>query len=103
MKISKIIFIIASGKMDLFYKSTEWIHKRLNILKRDNRECQHCKANGLYSAANCVHHIKHLKNRPDLALVDSNLISLCNACHNEMHPEKLKNNKKKIINIEERW
>jgi len=36
-----------------------------------------------------VHHIKHLKDFPELALVDSNLESLCFTCHNEEHPEKL--------------
>ena len=35
-----------------------------------------------------VHHIKPRRDYPELALVDSNLISLCDECHNKMHPEK---------------
>lgn len=38
--------------------------------------------------ATTVHHIKHLDEHPELALVDSNLISLCADCHNKAHPEK---------------
>ncbi|TWH49604.1 HNH endonuclease [Sporomusa sp. KB1] len=87
-----------------FYRSAVWLHKRTEILKRDNNECQKCKSRGRFSIAECVHHIKHLKNRQDLALEDSNLISLCNSCHNEEHPEKLhsKQIKKKFVN-NERW
>jgi len=84
----KILKAIKAGNVKRFYKSTIWEHKRLEILRRDNHECQKCKAKGLYSKAKTVHHIKHLKDRPDLALDDNNLISLCNACHNEEHPEK---------------
>lgn len=37
-----------------------------------------------------VHHIKHVDEFPELAYTDSNLISLCDACHNKAHPEKAK-------------
>ena len=104
MELIRIVEILASGNLDLFYKSKEWMSTRLDVLKRDKNECQHCKAKGRMRPAECVHHIKHLKDRPDLALVLSNLVSLCNSCHNVEHPEKqLKTRKKRIINIEERW
>ncbi len=95
---------IKQGNTRKFYKSKEWRHKRQVILQRDNKECQKCKRRGGYSKAETVHHIKHLKNHPELALTDSNLESLCNKCHNEEHPEKLQTTttKKKIV-IEERW
>lgn len=86
-----------------FYKTTTWINKRKEILKRDHNECQRCKKLGRFNKAECVHHIKHLKNRADLALDDSNLISLCNTCHNEVHPEKLHRYDKKKFTNEERW
>ena len=73
-----------------FYKTSAWIKKRKDILKRDNFECQKCKEKGMQTQAQAVHHIVHLRDDRSLALVDSNLISLCNACHNEEHPEKLK-------------
>lgn len=72
----------------IFYKSPEWRRVRELVIERDNYECQHCKAKGKFHKAECVHHIKHLEDRPDLALEPSNLISLCYACHNLEHPEK---------------
>lgn len=75
-------------RYDLFYKTRVWIEKRKEILKRDNYECQKCKSRGKAKRASAVHHIKHYKTHKHLALVNSNLISLCNSCHNEEHPEK---------------
>lgn len=100
----KLLEAIKQGNVKKFYKSKEWKKKRKEILKRDNNECQKCKDRGCYSKAEAVHHIKHLKEIPELALQDENLISLCNSCHNEEHPEKLiKNEPKKIFMNEERW
>ena len=99
----KLLEYIKKGYYYLFYRSREWLAKRAEILKRDNYECQRCKSLGLFSAADCVHHIKHLKDHPELALKDDNLISLCNACHNIEHPEKLKKVESKRFTNEERW
>ena len=86
-----------------FYKSATWRSKRQQILKRDNNECQRCKARGKFFIAEVVHHEKHLKDRWDLRLVDDNLISVCGACHNILHPEKgFKKDKKETI-TKERW
>lgn len=96
---------IKAGNTKKFYKSGAWKRKRKQVLERDNWECQKCKERGGYSKATTVHHIKHLTDRPDLALTDSNLVSLCSACHNEEHPEKLKAveiNKREHITVE-RW
>lgn len=84
-----LINAIKQGDVKRFYKSREWRRKRWQILRRDNYECQKCKKEGRYHKAETVHHIKHLKDCPELALVDSNLVSLCFNCHNEEHPEKL--------------
>lgn len=35
-----------------------------------------------------VHHKIEVEDDPSLALVDSNLVSLCKQCHEKMHPEK---------------
>ena len=100
----ELVSAIKQGNTMKFYKSKEWRKKRLEILDNHNGECQKCKGKGKYNKANCVHHILQLNNRIDLALTDGNLISLCNACHNEEHPEKLKQfeAKEKFMN-EERW
>lgn len=71
-----------------FYESRKWKRKRQQILKRDGYMCQICKRYGRIREAQEVHHIQHLEDRPDLALDNNNLISLCRACHNAQHPEK---------------
>lgn len=100
----ELLKAIKQGNVRRFYKSKEWKNKRKAILIRDNYECQKCKSRGKFHKAECVHHKKHLKDYPELALEDSNLQSLCNACHNEEHPEKLKEqHKKERFITEERW
>ncbi len=101
----ELLLAIQRGDVRKFYKSREWLHKRKFILRRDNYECQKCKREGKYSKAETVHHKKHLKDFPELALIDSNLESLCGSCHNEEHPEKLKKvevNRREHITTE-RW
>lgn len=71
-----------------FYRSRQWEKKRMMILRRDKYRCQRCKRYGKQTEATTVHHIKHLDEYPELALTDSNLISLCAACHSKAHPEK---------------
>lgn len=79
---------------DEFYKSGKWLRKRIKILKRDKYICQECKryhrhsADGTPVAATLVHHIKPYELFPELGLCNENLISLCESCHNKMHPER---------------
>ena len=73
-----------------FYLTKAWKNKRKAILKRDDYLCRECKRYGRIRQATVVHHIKHLDKYPELALTPSNLISLCNDCHNKAHPEKAK-------------
>ena len=87
--LKKHIDFINDGEVIKFYKSKEWRTKRAEILKRDNNECQDCKDLGLYSKADCVHHLVHIKVNPYLGLTNNNLRSLCNNHHNLAHPEKL--------------
>ncbi|MGX8795447.1 HNH endonuclease [Fusibacter sp. JL298sf-3] len=98
----KHLLAIASGREIVFYKSKEWRVKREEVLQRDNYECQRCKRDGRFSPADCVHHIIHLKDDPMLGLEEANLESLCDSCHNLVHPEKFFEKKVKFIN-EERW
>lgn len=97
-----LIPIIKANNIKTFYNSTPWKHARLKALERDNNECQKCKSRGLYNEAECVHHKKHVKQYPQLALELDNLISLCNECHNQEHPEKLRVKPRTPINTE-RW
>ena len=79
---------------DTFYDSAKWIHKREKILRRDKYLCVECRRygrkdkNGEPVRAEIVHHIKPRETNPELSLIDSNLESLCTACHNKKHPER---------------
>lgn len=73
---------------DKFYESARWKRKRAAILARDGYMCQRCKKYGRMRPATIVHHIKELEDFPELAWVNSNLESVCLACHNALHPEK---------------
>jgi 5-methylcytosine-specific restriction endonuclease McrA len=68
-----------------FYKTARWKNKRERVLRRDHYMCQECKRYGKTTPAQTVHHINTLERFPELALVSANLISLCNACHEQMH------------------
>ena len=79
-----------------FYNSGKWKAKRKKILRRDGYQCQLCKRYGRLTEATLVHHIIEYEDDPSLALVDSNLVSLCKKCHEKVHPEKgTKSNRKK--------
>ena len=92
--------LTATGHEDLFYSWSEWAGPdgvRQAVLKLDNCECQICKARGKYSRGSIVHHVKHLRERPDLALSifdpetgERQLVTVCKACHEEEQPESLR-------------
>ena len=68
-----------------FYKNNKWTVKREKILKRDKYECQNCRRYFRSKEAKVVHHIYFFEDYAELGLVNWNLISLCNGCHNKMH------------------
>ena len=94
MRLAELIQLIAAGQEAKFYDWPEWDHIRLDVLDLDRHECQRCKnIKHRYRKAVLVHHVKHLKDRPDLALSiwdgqERQLISLCRSCHEEEHPER---------------
>ncbi len=97
MTTQELVGLIATGREHEFYVSGEW--KRLAAMVRayDRNECQHCKAAGRYARGKIVHHVKHLKDRPDLAMRmydpdtgERQLITVCKKCHEQEHPEALR-------------
>lgn len=79
----------ASVLKDMFdYTCEKWKRKRKKILKRDGYQCVRCRRYGKSVEAKIVHHIKEADLYPELAWTDSNLESVCMACHNKLHPEK---------------
>jgi 5-methylcytosine-specific restriction protein A len=84
-------------KPDPFYLSSAWRKCRAQVLQRDDYLCQICLSQGMITAADLVHHIEHLQDRPDKALDMYNLQSVCHACHNKLHPEKVSRGKANAI------
>ena len=64
-----------------FYKSERWRKARELALAMHNGLCQDCLVQGRITDAEMVHHIKPLREYPELATVQSNLKPLCNRCH----------------------
>lgn len=106
--------LIQDDKVQLFYQTKEWKELRQEVLFENHYECQHCKAKGKYTRADCVHHVNEVKVRPDLALSKyytdhegnehKQLIPLCNECHNIVHDRlgHRERESKKFTNVE-RW
>ena len=109
-----LIKSIRSGNVMAFYNSPEWKQMREDILKRDHWECQRCNGSFItenpieetsLSTATDVHHIKGLKEVPELCLSMTNLVSLCHECHDiaEGRLVKYLNKKKEQQITREMW
>lgn len=113
--------LIQKDELWRFYKSKEWIALKNKILKENHYECAECRKHGVITRhddggrlLSTVHHVCHVRNHPELALsewykdystgkLERNLIPVCKACHNKLHPEKIKRvNQDKFVN-DERW
>lgn len=105
--------LIKDHELWKFYKSKEWITLKEQILKENHYECVECKKHGTITRydvdhegnkklISTVHHVQFVRKHPALALSRTytyngktyqNLIPVCKACHNKLHPEKNKNKK----------
>lgn len=110
-RLAELAALLAAGQEYKFYSWPEWRSLRAEVLRLDHYECQHCKAAGRYSRGYIVHHVKHLRERPDLALsvVDPDtgqrqLETLCKHCHELEHPESQRQFRPQALPITaERW
>lgn len=109
-RLRQLVSLLAAGNEAAFYSWPEWLRLRREVLRLDHNECSICKAKGRYRRAVIVHHVKHLRERPDLALSiwdgeERQLISVCKQCHEDCHPEAfMQNSRIKMQPItEERW
>lgn len=114
----------AEGKLWKFYKSKEWIELKSEVLREHHYECYECKKQGKITRYDIddkgnktlictVHHIQYVRKNPALALSKTyeyqgkiylNLVPVCKACHNKLHPEKNKRDKKQTgYTNQERW
>lgn len=110
-ELEKINALLLEDRENVWYNSAAWGAMRATVLRLDHYECQRCRAHGRYRRAEIVHHVKHLKDRPDLALSlydpdtgERQLMSVCKRCHEELHPESQRQFvlKKQLITAE-RW
>lgn len=72
-------------KYNKFYKSKEWEVSREVAIVRDNALCQDCLKNNKIVAFYTVHHIVPIKEDWSRRLDISNLICLCESCHQIRH------------------
>lgn len=79
---------VSSVAKDNFYSSLEWLKVRAQVLKRDNYRCVRCGADVRGKGKARVDHIKERKKFPALALVLSNLRTLCITCDGRRHRDK---------------
>ena len=113
-QLARLRALIDAGQEERFYSWKAW--KRLSEYVRtriDNSECQKCKAMGKCTTEDLVvHHIKHLRDRPDLALSiwdpdtkERQLVTVCRSCHEVEHPERLRPTTSAAAKplTEERW
>lgn len=91
-QLAKLQQALDAGQEHDFYLWPAWRSLRAEVLRLDNYECQECRRRGRYRRAAIVHHVKHLRDRPDLALSiydgqERQLESVCKRCHEALHPE----------------
>ncbi|MCP4762617.1 MAG: hypothetical protein GY870_12625 [archaeon] len=64
-----------------FYSSLEWGIRSAEILKRDDWTCKFCGD----KYANYVHHIRGVRQFPEICLHPDFLITICVTCHDHLH------------------
>lgn len=88
--------LIAENNIEQFYQSDDWKELREEVRRELHNECQECLKRGVYTRADCVHHVLELRKHPELGLskyyidkstgeTSRNLVPLCNTCHNVVH------------------
>lgn len=106
---------IAKGHTKAFYDSTDYDIWHEKVLERDHYECQFFAGkfdDGIHKPyrieprkATTTHHIKPIKERPDLCLDVNNGVALCFEAHEIIEGRrdfKFKRKKKKLL-TEEKW
>lgn len=69
-------------------RAYHWLKReRLPLLEKLGNQCKTCGATGRLH----IHHIKPIKERPDLAFSEDNLELLCPSCHTSVHKTGQKN------------
>ena len=69
------------------YCTPRWRALRAVVLLEAGHQCERCAAVGRRVAAVLVHHVKTVRERPDLVFTRTNLQALCADCHEAVHAE----------------
>ena len=72
----------ATAEFSAQYKDPRWQKKRLQIMEQDRFMCRRCHSKGEELH---VHHLKYKSGARPWEYPDSNLVTLCEPCHNEFH------------------
>ena len=110
-KLARLTAMLAAGRENVWYNSGDWAAVKAAVKRIDHNDCLICKAMGRRRAAHIVHHVRHLRDRPDLALSvydpdtgERQLICVCKRCHEELHPESQRQRRPKGKPVTmERW
>ena len=90
-----------SADISKIYNTSQWRKLRLAHLMQ-HPLCENCQANNIITPAICVHHKQFISTgtteleMKDIAYDPSNLMSLCENCHNEFHTQAKRHNIKYI-------
>lgn len=123
MTTKDIVHWIDTDELWRFYKSSQWLKLKKYILSKNHYECSECRnrgiitrheldKNGQTKLISTVHHRFHVRKHPEFALSEyvsiggktyQNLIPVCKACHNRLHPEKNKNRSSSNKFTNEEW
>jgi len=68
-----------------FYAGKSWAKVRAMAMSRDHGLCQRCLIDDKVTVADVVHHIVYIKDDQSKMLVLSNIVCLCNSCHQKAH------------------
>lgn len=58
-------------------RTPQWRALRVQVLRRDRHRCRECGARGRLE----IHHVKPVREAPELAFDMGNLKALCRTCH----------------------
>lgn len=85
----------SSPERQRLYATSEWKELIRQVYKRDNYKCTRCKSTNKKGHRLHAHHIKSWAGHSELRFNLSNIITLCELCHNWVH--SLANTEKKYL------
>lgn len=94
--------LIRENRVEEFYNSRGWRNLSEEIINANHRECQMCKRDHTLTRATLVHHIKPLREHPELAYDRNNLMPLCHDCHERIHERGIYGTPSGFVNVE-KW